>query len=54
MGAEDHLFLPSIKTIVKSHTTAILYVVEKCGHVVNVEQPKLFNTTTIQFINTKR
>ncbi|RAJ16327.1 alpha/beta fold hydrolase [Olleya aquimaris] len=54
MGAEDHLFLPSIKTIVKSHTTAILYVVEKCGHVVNVEQPKLFNTTTIQFINIKR
>ncbi|WGD34333.1 alpha/beta hydrolase [Olleya sp. YS] len=54
MGAEDHLFLPSIKAIVKSHTTAILYVVEQCGHVVNVEQPKLFNTTTIQFINTKR
>lgn len=53
MGAEDHLFLPSIKNIVKSHTTAILYVVEKCGHVVNVEQPKLFNTTTIRFINSK-
>ncbi len=54
MGAEDHLFLPSIKNIVNAHTTAILYVVEKCGHVVNVEQSKLFNTTSINFINTQR
>ena len=53
MGAEDHLFLPSILNIVKNHTTSILYVVEKCGHVVNVEQPELFNTTTINFINNK-
>ena len=53
MGAEDHLFLPSIRNIVKNHTTSILYVVEKCGHVVNVEQPELFNTTTINFINNK-
>ncbi len=54
MGAQDHLFLPSIKNIVHAHTTSILYVVEKCGHVVNVEQSKLFNTTSIQFINTQQ
>ena len=53
MGAEDHLFLPSIKNIVEKHVTSILFVVEQCGHVVNVEQPELFNKTTIQFINTK-
>lgn len=51
MGAEDHLFLPSIKNIVVKHTTSSLFVVENCGHVVNVEQPEMFNNKTISFIN---
>jgi pimeloyl-ACP methyl ester carboxylesterase len=51
MGSEDHLFLPSIKNIVSKHSTSSLFVVENCGHVVNVEQPELFNSHTIQFIN---
>ena len=46
MGAEDHLFLPSIKRVVKNHLNSTLYVIEKCGHVVNVEQPTVFNTKT--------
>ena len=50
MGAEDHLFLPSIKIIVAKHVTSSLFVVENCGHVVNVEQPQTFNTQTIRFI----
>jgi len=53
MGAEDHLFLPSIKNIVNKHSTSILYVVEKCGHVVNVEQPLLFNKTSLDFIKNR-
>ena len=53
MGAEDHLFLPSIKDIVKSHSSSILYVVEKCGHVVNVEQPLLFNKTSLDFLRSR-
>ncbi|WOC41219.1 alpha/beta hydrolase [Polaribacter sp. HL-MS24] len=51
MGSEDHLFLPSIKNIVSKHSTSSLFVVENCGHVVNVEQPELFNNHTIGFIN---
>jgi len=51
MGAEDHLFLPSIKHIVSQHVTSTLFVVENCGHVVNVEQPEMFNSQTIRFIN---
>ncbi|NVJ88441.1 MAG: alpha/beta hydrolase [Flavobacteriaceae bacterium] len=51
MGSEDHLFLPSIKDIVSQHVKSTLYVVEKCGHVVNVEKPKVFNNQTIGFIN---
>ena len=50
MGAEDHLFLPSIKNIVAKHVTSSLFIVDKCGHVVNVEQPEMFNTETIKFI----
>jgi len=50
MGAEDHLFLPSIKNIVAKHITSSLFVIENCGHVVNVEQPQTFNSQTIRFI----
>jgi pimeloyl-ACP methyl ester carboxylesterase len=50
MGAEDHLFLPSIKHIVSKHVTSTLFVVDNCGHVVNVEQPETFNLQTIRFI----
>lgn len=51
MGAEDHLFLPSIKNIVSKHVTSSLFIVDNCGHVVNVEQPEMFNNQTIKFIN---
>lgn len=51
MGEEDYLFLPSIRKIVKSHEKSELFVVENCGHVVNVEQPEIFNTTTISYLN---
>lgn len=50
MGEEDHLFLPSIKSVVAKHLESSLFVVKNCGHVVNVEQPELFNNRTIQFI----
>jgi len=51
MGAEDHLFLPSIRNIVAKHVTSSLFVIDNCGHVVNVEQPEAFNKQTIGFIN---
>jgi len=51
MGEQDHLFLPSIKRVVKEHIKSSLYVVKNCGHVVNVEQPDDFNTKTIGFLN---
>jgi len=54
MGAEDHLFLPSIKNIVSKHSSSSLFVIDNCGHVVNVEQPEMFNTRSIQFINSLR
>lgn len=50
MGAEDHMFLPTISKLVKDHKSAQLIVVPSCGHVVNVQQPAFFNTETIRFI----
>ena len=51
MGSEDYLFLPSIKKISKTHKTSELFVVPDCGHVVNVEQPNVFNERVIQYIS---
>lgn len=50
MGSEDHMFLPSIKQLVKDHKEALLHVIPKCGHVVNVEQPDQFNEISLAFI----
>ncbi|UMB53991.1 alpha/beta hydrolase [Lutibacter sp. A64] len=50
MGEEDHLFLPSIKEVVETHLKSTLFVIENCGHVVNIEQAQVFNQQSIQFI----
>ena len=50
MGEQDHMFLPSITKLVKDHQSSQLFVIPECGHVVNVEQPKTFNTEVIRFI----
>lgn len=50
MGAEDHLFLPSVRKAVLSFTNAQLCVVENSGHVVNIDQPKPFNDMVIKFL----
>lgn len=52
MGREDYLFLPSIQKLVASHQASQLFIVENCGHVVNVEQPMVFNTKVIEYLST--
>ena len=51
MGAEDSIFLPSVKKAVLSFTNAQLSVIESSGHVVNVDQPVKFNERVIKFLN---
>ena len=51
MGEEDYMFLPSIEKLASPQSSAQLAVVPQCGHVVNVEQPTVFNTTTLRFLN---
>lgn len=50
MGEEDHMFLPSVRQLIINHTSAELFVISNCGHVVNVEQPEIFNNEAIQFM----
>jgi pimeloyl-ACP methyl ester carboxylesterase len=51
MGEEDYLFLPSVQKVVKAHQASSLHVIEDCGHVVNVEQPAVFNETVIAYLH---
>ncbi|WP_445454736.1 alpha/beta fold hydrolase [Flavobacterium sp. 25HG05S-40] len=54
MGEEDYMFLPSVKKVVEKHyKSSQLFVIEKCGHVVNVEQSTIFNQQVIAFIQNK-
>tara|TARA_B100000989_G_C19515292_1_gene461295 strand:- start:36 stop:818 length:783 start_codon:yes stop_codon:yes gene_type:complete len=50
MGEEDYMFLPSIRKMAGMHKTSQITVVPECGHVVNVEQPEVFNKTTLGFL----
>lgn len=50
MGEEDYMFLPSVQQLASSQNSATLLVVPQCGHVVNVEQPQAFNTTTLKYL----
>lgn len=50
MGGEDYLFLPSVKKVVQKHAQSSLLMIEHCGHVVNIEQPKIFNKMVVQYI----
>lgn len=54
MGEEDYMFLPAVREVVENHNkTSQLFVMANCGHVVNVEQPNVFNEKVISFINAR-
>ena len=50
MGEEDHMFLPAISKLVRNHVSSKLYIIPECGHVVNVEQPEIFNSQVLKFL----
>ena len=54
MGEEDIMFLEAVKKIVKEHKLSFLNIVKACGHVVNVEQPEVFNQLSLQFIRNQQ
>lgn len=50
MGEQDHMFLEPIKIRVRKFRNQTLEIVEKCGHVVNIEKANVFNELSIEFI----
>lgn len=50
MGAEDHLFLPPVRRLVAAQPSAELAILPDSGHVVNVDQPDVFNRLALAFI----
>lgn len=50
MGDQDYLFLAPIQTMIQNVKNAALLVVNECGHVVNIEQAKIFNEEVIKYL----
>ena len=53
MGDQDVMFLEPVKKIVKNHSSSVLKILDKCGHVVNVEKPQRFNELYLAFIQSQ-
>ena len=49
-GEQDHLFLFEVKKYVNNRKHNILKVIKNCGHVVNIEADKQFNTYSLHFL----
>ena len=50
MGAQDYMFLPSVKKVVEQQQLSQLQVIPNCGHVVNIERPQQFNQLSLHFL----
>lgn len=51
MGDQDYMFLPVVKQVVAQHfNSSKLFVIEQCGHVVNIEQANKFNDCVLNFL----
>lgn len=50
MGSEDYMFLPTIKKNIHKATHEGLQVIEKCGHVCNIERHREFNQLGLTFL----
>jgi pimeloyl-ACP methyl ester carboxylesterase len=50
MGSEDHMFLPPARRLAALQPRTVLRVIERCGHVCNIEKPQIFNQISIEFM----
>lgn len=49
-GSEDHMFLSNTSEYVKQEENSTLEVIEKCGHVCNIEESDIFNDLAVSFM----
>lgn len=50
MGSEDYMFLPSVEENVDRAKNESLQVIDRCGHVCNIERHQEFNERAISFL----
>ncbi len=50
MGEQDHFFLKQAKKYVNLHKNVHMKIVEKCGHIVNLEKAERFNEICLQYL----
>ena len=50
MGKQDYMFLPFVKKIIKYHKSSELVTLSNSGHVVNIDQPDIFNDKLLSFL----
>jgi pimeloyl-ACP methyl ester carboxylesterase len=43
MGEQDYILLEPVRELVKKYKNRSLAVIEKCGHVVNIEKAEIFS-----------
>ncbi len=53
MGAEDHVFFKAAHRFVAHQEKATLVVIERCGHICNIEQWQRFNVEALAFLKGK-
>ncbi|MCP3030077.1 alpha/beta hydrolase [Halobacillus sp. A1] len=53
-GSEDHLFIENLQKDIKQDLNAKMKIIERCGHVCNIERYKEFNRITIDFLKGHR
>ncbi|WP_431800717.1 alpha/beta fold hydrolase [Halobacillus andaensis] len=53
-GSEDHLFIKNLKKDIQHDINATFKLIEKCGHVCNIERYKEFNKVTLDFLKGNR
>lgn len=49
MGAEDHVFKASAQQMVSKNDQAELFLLNKAGHICNIDRPELFNEKALAF-----
>lgn len=54
MGEQDHFFLKQAKKYTQIHKNVQLKVIERCGHIVNLEKAERFNEVCLQFLKNWR
>ncbi len=50
-GDEDHLFLPFVIQSYLRDPLASIHIIEKCGHVCNIERADEFNRISLSYLN---